>query len=289
MGTPVETLGERLAGRARELRGRRTVVPAWLPALAPMLDRARSLPMPDDSPRRRVEARVAAVDRPRPAPEWPAGMPLRGDLRERLVPVVGPAIDRVRVHTGERAGQVAAAHHAEAVTIGTEIFLGPQAGPDDVALLAHEVWHATEPARGGGAGHRSTERGVAEEELLALAVEHRFLDGPPSVRGRSPGAAPPPVPSSPSGVPVPFRSAGPPLPPGPPGQPVSSGPAPIAAVGPAGQPMAARPGRHPETPTAALDPGALHAMVREVVRGELLDQATRRLRADLSIELERGA
>ncbi|WP_214102576.1 eCIS core domain-containing protein [Acrocarpospora catenulata] len=283
-----QTLGERLAAQARALRARRTVVPGWLNALAPVLDREGALPVPEASPRHRVEARVPPVgyEQTPQWPGWPAavpgpqggrGRPLRGDLRERLTPVTGPVADRVRIHDDEHAGRIAAAYGADAVTIGEEIFLGSRAsaGPEDLALLAHEVWHATEPGRTGGAPHRATSRGAAEEERVALAVEHMFLDG---------------VPGTPSTVSYPATPGWSPPPPTPPVSATPSQPAaPAPAAAPVAQPMAARPGRHAETPTAALDPGALRAMVQEVLRGELRDQAARQIRADLAIELERGA
>lgn len=208
------------------------------------------------------------------------GRPLRGDLRERLAPVVGPGVDRVRIHDDENADRIAAAHGADAVTIGEEFFLASRGStrPENLALLAHEVWHATEPGRSGGAPHRSTTAGAAEEERAALAVEYLYLDGgtgAPAARPPAPHhatAAWPPTPAVPA-TPTPSPSAHP-------------GTAPAA---PAARPMTARPDRHAEPPSQPPDPGALRDVVLEVLRGELRDQAARQLRADLAIELERGA
>ncbi|AZP15878.1 DUF4157 domain-containing protein [Streptomyces aquilus] len=299
------TVGERLAAQARALLARRTADPGWRAALAPVLARGRSLPVPQTSPRRRTEVRVPPVghesppaqlgwpdsvntpaswpaSRPAPAPDASRheGSPLRGDLRERLAPVVGPDVDRVRVHDDEQAATIAAAHGADAVTLGEDVFLGgPRATrPERLALLAHEVWHATEPGRTGGAPHRATASGAAEEERAALAVESEFLHGPAGVR--VPGAPPheaagrPPSPAvSPPSTPVPAP-------------PSATG---SSATGTAAHPMTARPDRHSEPPSQALDPQALRDVVREVLRGELRDGAARQLRADLAIELERGA
>ncbi|MER6425916.1 DUF4157 domain-containing protein [Streptomyces sp. NPDC001137] len=303
-------MGERLAAQARALLSRRTTDPGWRAALALVLARGRSLPVPQTSPRRRTEVRVPPVGHePAPVqPGWPdsidtpvpwptsdpasapdpprrEGEPLPGDLRERLAPVVGPDVHRVRVHDDERAARIAAAHGADAVTLGEDVFLGsPQATrprPERLALLAHEVWHATEPGRTGGAPHRATASGAAAEERTALAVELDFLHGPAGVRGpgsphhkavgrpQSPAVPPPSTPP-----PAPLTSTG------------STGP---SVTGTAAHPMTARPDRHSGPPSQALDPEALRDVVREVLRGELRDGAARQLRADLAIELERGA
>lgn len=313
------TVGERLAAQARALRSRRTTGPGWLAALAPVLARERSLPVPQTSPRRRTEVRVPpAVHEPVPAqPGWPEsadsptpwpnsvpapasaphrprreGRPLQGDLREQLAPVAGPDIHRVRIHDDEYAASIAAAHRADAVTVGEDIFLGsPQSTrPERLALLAHEVWHATEPGRTGGAPHRATSRGAAEEERAALTVEHEFLHGPAA--GVRVLGAPPTAPGHQATGWPPLSSAPtPPTPPTlPPASPAPTGSATGSATGPAAaRPMTARTDRHTAPPTQAMDPRVLQDLVREVLRGELRDGAARQLRADLAIELERGA
>ncbi|MEU6716719.1 DUF4157 domain-containing protein [Nonomuraea sp. NPDC046802] len=283
------TLGERLAARAAALRGRRAAVPGWSAALTPVLERLRALPDPERSPRLRAEVRVPPPGWERPEFTWPLthpapspapahagegpapvaggpGEPIRGDLRERLAPDYEVA--RVRVHHDEHADQVAQAHGADAVTVGQDVYF--RAGrfrpdePEGFALLAHEVWHATEPGRTGGAAHRATAWGAAREERAALAHERTLLpDGLPSFATAPPAPKAPAVPTAPA---------------------ASQAPAAIAA-----RPMAARQDRHQETPAQALDPGALRQVIREVLRGELRDEASRQLRADLAIELERGA
>ncbi|MFF5499149.1 DUF4157 domain-containing protein [Streptomyces aquilus] len=315
------TVGERLTAQARALLARRTTDPGWRAALAPVLARGRSRPVPQTSPRRRTEVRVAPAGyEPAPLqPGWPdptntpapwptsdpasplapspspalapsqasapdpprrEGRPLPGDLRERLTPVVGPDVHRVRVHDDEWAARIAAAHGADAVTLGEDIFLGgPQATRGErSALLAHEVWHATEPGRTGGAPHRATASGAAAEERAALTAEQEFLHGP-AVAG---------VPGAPhhEALGRPQSSAGPAWSAPPPASPSATG---TSATGTAAHPMTARPDRHSGTPSQALDPQALRDVVREVLRGELRDGAARQLRADLAIELERGA
>ncbi|SDL95602.1 DUF4157 domain-containing protein [Nonomuraea jiangxiensis] len=283
------TLGERLAAQARALRARRRPVFGWTAALAPALARGGALPAPDRSPRRRVEVRLPPVHEPGPQDlAWPrppaapppapaAPQPVRADLRERLAPVIGPGTERLRIHHGEHADRLAAAHGADAVTVGEEIYF--RSGrfrpdqPEGFALLVHEAWHATEPGRPGGAAHRATAWGMAAEENAALSRERAFLDGPAG------------VPSPPIGAP---RPAVPPVhpPAGPaPARPVAVPGTPGAPSAPAARPMAARPDRHQETSAEVLDPGALRQVVREVLR----DEAARQIRADLAIELERGA
>ncbi|MFI0218848.1 DUF4157 domain-containing protein [Streptomyces lydicus] len=274
--------------------------------LAPVLGREHSLPVPETSPRRRTEIRVPPVgyEQAPPQPGWPAlhtashtaphpaplpapeparsesrGKPLRGDLRERLAPVMGPGVHGVRIHDDEHAVRIAAAYGTDAVTLGQDIFLASRepTRPEDLALLAHEVWHATEPGRAAGAPHRATMMGAAEEEQAALAVEHTFLVGTTGTPQAPPTA---PIPAAAPSSMMPALSSPPPAP---------SGQLGTASNTSAARPMFARPDRRAEPPSQVMDPGALRDAVREVLRGELRDQAARQLRADIAIELERGA
>lgn len=93
-------------------------------------------------------AATAAADRismPVPDPLSPAPpAPLREATRRFLRPLVGINPSGVRVHRGERAGRVAAALAADAVTTDTEVLLGTQAeeqAPETLGLLAHELTH----------------------------------------------------------------------------------------------------------------------------------------------------
>jgi hypothetical protein len=71
------------------------------------------------------------------------GRPLDASERAFFEPRFGHDFSHVRVHSDERAGDLAALLHARAFTVGTEIFLGRQAA--DRRVLAHELAHVATP------------------------------------------------------------------------------------------------------------------------------------------------
>ncbi|MFE2248899.1 eCIS core domain-containing protein [Streptomyces lavendulae] len=96
---------------------------------------------------------------PRPlaaaSPTGDAGAPLDPATRAAMEPRLGWDLSRVRVHTGPAAAASAAALDARAYTAGGHIVLGDGARPGSDAgrrLLAHELAHVAQQARGEGAG-----------------------------------------------------------------------------------------------------------------------------------------
>lgn len=104
------------------------------------------------------------------------GRPLAPELRHQLRPLIGPEIDRARLHVGAAADAVARAHGARAVTIGDDIHFRRDAfAPDTPAgrgLLAHELTHVAQGHAPGVDWHRSTPAGVSAEERFAASREH---------------------------------------------------------------------------------------------------------------------
>ncbi|WSK73811.1 DUF4157 domain-containing protein [Streptomyces sp. NBC_01276] len=97
------------------------------------------------------------LPRPLPAasPTGDAGAPLDAATRAAMEPRLGWDLSRVRVHTGPGAAASAAALGARAYTVGGHIVLGDGARPGSDAgrrLLAHELAHVAQQARGEGAG-----------------------------------------------------------------------------------------------------------------------------------------
>lgn len=244
-----ETWGERMANEARRVVARhRPQVPA-LGWLTPFVRRLAAIPSP--------AARFARVE-PSASPirEAPAalddGFPIPLDVRERLRDVIGPGLERARVHDHPGADALARSHHADAITIGDDVFFrAGQYRPHEergLALLAHEATHVVEGASPSGS-QRSFAAGVAAEEARARVSEAKVL---------SPARAAP-LPSSP-----PFASASPS-----PGRP--SAPAPVAASAPAVRPMAADMDRPPATAGAPAQPLDLAELKRSIYR-DLLQQ-----------------
>ncbi|MDH6540193.1 DUF4157 domain-containing protein [Streptomyces sp. SPB4] len=96
---------------------------------------------------------------PRPlaaaSPTGDAGAPLDPATRAAMEPRLGWDLSRVRVHTGPAAAASAAALDARAYTAGGHIVLGDGARPGSDAgrrLLAHELAHVAQQARGEGTG-----------------------------------------------------------------------------------------------------------------------------------------
>jgi len=104
--------------------------------------------------------------------------PVSPSLRRFLEPLVGIDPDTVRVHRGDHAAHVAAAHNADAVALGDEIALGAghdERDPSTAGLLAHELTHV---ARSRGSRFvPPIARGAWK------ATEHPVVHRPTAVRG----------------------------------------------------------------------------------------------------------
>jgi hypothetical protein len=106
-------------------------------------------------------------------------------VRSRLRREVGPAADLMRVHAGPHADAHARAADADAVTLGSDVYLrqgrwAPRR-EEGVALLAHEATHVAALVDPGVAWRRAV--GDSAEEDLARARERSLL--PPGA-ARSP-------------------------------------------------------------------------------------------------------
>jgi len=214
----VETLGERLAADSLRLSRGLASPPAWLDLLTPVIERTAALSQAVSRFERRdgLPARGAAPDPAEAAEEpvapdedgaslvWPGragaattpGQPLAPDVRDRLRPLIGPEIERARMHTGAAADALARTQGADAVAVGADVHFRHGAfAPDTPAglgLIAHELTHVAESQRPGVDWRRSTAAGVQAEEILAEARESSVA-GPAPPAPRSPFAAAPPT------------------------------------------------------------------------------------------------
>jgi hypothetical protein len=73
-----------------------------------------------------------------------SGAPLSASVREKVEPMLGADLSRVRVHTGSSANDAAKDLHAKAFTHKNHIWLGPNQNPDDLELMAHEATHVVQ-------------------------------------------------------------------------------------------------------------------------------------------------
>jgi hypothetical protein len=111
------------------------------------------------------------------------------DVRSRLRREVGPAADRMRVHAGPRADAHARLADADAVTVGSDVYLrqgrwAPRR-EEGVALLAHEATHVAALVDPGTAWRRTV--GQEAEEALARARERDLLGTGPGPSPTAPG------------------------------------------------------------------------------------------------------
>ena len=191
----VVTLGEMIARRTRELIEERTVRLEWLDLLQPLPERSAALPAPERfervDPRAVPKPSAAAVERAEEAPAAEEGAMLPADTRERLRPDFGEAIDAMRVYDDDRADRLSRRHHADAVTIGRDVYFREGVfQPHErrgLALIAHEATHVLESMKPTAAWQRSTLAGAAEEERHAARRERAALD---PERRPAPGAPP---------------------------------------------------------------------------------------------------
>jgi hypothetical protein len=193
-----QTLGRLLSREAERLLRRQAVGLSSVRGAAQLADRLARLPLPNDERFRRVDA---AAPTPRafggeaaPADDWP-GAELPARTRTRLRDLLGSEVERIRVHDGPAADRVAAAVHADAVTVGTHVvFRAGRYRADEgrgFALIAHEAAHAVASVLPGVAVRRSTAAGIEREESLARAVAHTALTPAFPAPAAVPAPAPP--------------------------------------------------------------------------------------------------
>ena len=120
-------------------------------------------------------------------PSSQQGRPLPAAARANLETRLGHDLGSVRVHTDARAHAAADALGANALTVGTHIFLGRDTEPESAAgrrLLAHEATHVVQ--QGGAPTHIQLDR--KEESDRKVFLEEGFTGqgdrrGSPSDRG----------------------------------------------------------------------------------------------------------
>lgn len=109
------------------------------------------------------------------------GRSLDAPTRDNLSSLVGGGTEQARIHTGPQAAQAASALHAQAFTIGRDVFFG--AGKYDPAsirgqaLLAHELTHVVQQTGGIPSAMFYSTAGGDAMEAQARAVERRVLAG----------------------------------------------------------------------------------------------------------------
>jgi len=126
------------------------------------------------------------------------GVPLGSPELEKMHRLIEYRDVGVRLHEGPAAQLVTQAQHADAVTIGTHIFLGERAGTTEsqrAPLLAHELTHVQRGLDPHAAWHRMTGPGIQREERTALQHE-RLASRSPLVPAPAPHTSQaPPVPT----------------------------------------------------------------------------------------------
>lgn len=107
------------------------------------------------------------------------GQPLPAELARRLGDDLGVDLSCVRIHTDDRAAQAAAALHAQAFTLGDDIYFAAGAyDPSSEAgtlLIAHEVAHVAQHRRGGAPSGRRVSRPEDSHEQEAESFARRFM------------------------------------------------------------------------------------------------------------------
>jgi hypothetical protein len=107
------------------------------------------------------------------------GQPLPAELRGDMEHALGVSLAGVRIHTDSVATQAARALHAEAFTVGEDIFFAEGAFAPDTRLgrklLAHELAHVAQALRGGSGpatgGLRVSRPGEPHEQEAEVVAE----------------------------------------------------------------------------------------------------------------------
>lgn len=152
------------------------------------------------------------------APPVSEAMPLRETSRRFLEPLAGIDPANAHIHQGPIAEQMTSALHADALTQGTDIFLGAGQAtdtPEGLGLLAHELTHVARnrmpdfipPIARPGLTPQRREKPAAvthtpmNEEALALHVEARVRSAARQAGQERPGQPIDPVQAAPAAEP----------------------------------------------------------------------------------------
>jgi hypothetical protein len=96
----------------------------------------------------KLKGKKAKVKKLITEPEGTKGKPLPGPLKKALEESLGAKLDKVRVHTGGNAAQIAKELGAKAFTIGQDIYFGKSSDGGKVELIAHELTHVVQQGNG---------------------------------------------------------------------------------------------------------------------------------------------
>ncbi|HTJ45099.1 MAG TPA: DUF4157 domain-containing protein [Kofleriaceae bacterium] len=169
---------DEVAEPARPAPGKRTAVAdvdepdarPWFPDAAARVDRFTD----DDSSDVDLAGALAIIADAR------GGHPLPAALRVRLERTLGVALGEVRLHDDARAHAAAAAIKARAFTIGSDIYFARGAYQPEsatgVELIAHEVAHVAQQARGTAPSGRGVSQPSDRHEREAEGFARKFLE-----------------------------------------------------------------------------------------------------------------
>ncbi len=98
------------------------------------------------------------------------GQPLDAETREFMEPRFEHDFSKVRVHTDEKAAESSSAVNAMAYTVGRDVVFGsgqyaPETG-EGRKLMAHELTHVVQQARGGASGEPEQRANVAAASVM---------------------------------------------------------------------------------------------------------------------------
>ena len=150
--------------------GKRTLVEAAYPTLAPAMRSGGAPPTTNDAATAAVESKGG-------------GAPVDGGVAAKVGAHLGADVSGVRVHHDAMAQEATAAIGARAFAHGSDVFLGARETPTDLGLMAHELTHVVQQ---GGAGTREPQRKVPVGDAHSPA-EREADDAAAAITG---GAAP---------------------------------------------------------------------------------------------------
>jgi hypothetical protein len=195
----VETLSDLLGPDVARLMQRHRPTIAWLELLKPVMDRVQE----QSQNAERFERRESAPAKPlkvqlepiKEDVEESAGEPLPPRTRDAVRDLGGAEVDQARVHVDKHADAYARSQHADAVTVGKDIYFrsaayAPQS-PSGLGLIAHELTHVAESNRPGAGWRRATQEGVRDEERRASRREQMAAQQPISPLAAPVFSAPP--------------------------------------------------------------------------------------------------
>lgn len=151
MHDPLEHEADRVAARAVASRAASTAAPvAEATGTAPSSAAAESEVAVRRASASHASAGIAIADPTLTARirAPPAGISVPDQVRSRVEPLVGFDLSGVHVHDSTPDREVAAGLGARAFTVGSDIWLGPDESRHDIALMAHELTHVAQGARG---------------------------------------------------------------------------------------------------------------------------------------------